>query len=323
MKVAYLVRVRPELEEMIPDDVEGVVLQAGPGGRYSDADLARVADAEAFVISQEPVHEQILAAAPKLRIVQRLGVGYDTLDLEACARRQIPACNIEGVNKEAVAEHGMALMLALAKQLREADRLTHERDWAGSRLLTASSFELYGKTLGIVGLGNTGACLARRARAFDMEIIYNDVRDIDTSVTGPIDARPVGAAELFERADVVSVNTDLNDTSRGLVDAAMIARMQPHALLICCARGNIVDEAALAAALHEGRLAGAGIDVFATEPIEAGNPLLDAPNCILSSHVAGVASETTQRIWDWAHDNVRAVLLRGERPRWIRNGVGG
>jgi phosphoglycerate dehydrogenase-like enzyme len=321
MKIAYLMRLRPDLEDKIPEDVDGVVMYVGDDGRYTDENLARVADADAFVVSAEPVNEQIIAAAPALKIVQRLGVGYDTLDLEALARAGVPACNIEGVNKEAVAEHGMALMLSLAKHLVDQHNFTRAADWKSARTLTMSAFELKDKTLGIIGLGNTGTALARRARAFEMNIIYNDVRNIDESVVNELGARSVSKDELFASADVVSVNTDLNDSTRGMVSAEMLARMQPHALYICCARGGITDEPALRAALDEGRIAGAGIDVFDPEPVHADNVLLHAPNCVVSSHVAGVTSDTTARTWEWAHDNVRAVVLRGERAQWIRNGL--
>ncbi|MCB1739120.1 MAG: phosphoglycerate dehydrogenase [Gammaproteobacteria bacterium] len=323
MKIAYLIRVRPDLEDIVPADVESYVrIHVGDDGRYSEADLAKVADADAFVIGMEPVNEQILAAAPKLKIVQRLGVGYETLDLDAIASRQIPACNIEGVNKEAVAEHSMTLLLALAKRLPEASAFTEQADWAAARVLTRQTFELKDKTLGIIGFGNTGSSLAKRAAAFEMKILYNDVRDdIDKGLADSLGAEAVSREELLRRADVVSISTNLNDSSRNMIDADALAMMQPHALLICCARGGIIDEAALATALREGRIAGAGIDVFEVEPIVRDNPLIGCPNCILTAHVAGVAHETTMRIWEWAHDNVRAVVQRGERPRWIRNGV--
>ena len=321
MKIAYLLRVRPDLEDIVPEDVEHVVVQVGDDGLYDDEALARVADADAFVIGMEPVNEQILAAAPMLKIVQRLGVGYETLDLEATARRAIPACNIEGVNKEAVAEHAMALILTLAKNLHQATAYTREADWASARMLTRRSFELKGKTLGIIGVGNTGTELARRARAFEMEILCNDVRDLDPALVHGLGARVAGKEEILAGADVVSVCTDLNDSTRGMIGAEQLAMMQPHAMLVCCARGGIVDEAALAEALREGRIAGAGIDVFETEPVSADNPLLGLPNCIVTAHVAGVARDTTDRIWEWAHENVRAVVVRGEKARWVRNGV--
>ena len=323
MKIAYLVKVRPDLDDIVPDDVTDYVrIHAGDDGRYSEADLAKVRDVDAFVIGMEPVHEQILAAAPNLKIVQRLGVGYETLDLDAIAQRQIPACNIEGVNKEAVAEHTMTLLLALAKKLPEADRYTQQADWAGARILTQQTFELKDKTIGIIGFGNTGSSLAKRAAAFEMQVLYNDPKPgVNRDIADSIGARAVDLDELLTSADIVSISTDLNDSSRNLIDAHAIAKMQPHALLLCCARGGIVDEQALADALRAGQIAGAGIDVFEVEPIPADNPLIGTPNCILTAHVAGVAHETTMRIWQWAHDNVRSVVQRGERARWIRNGV--
>jgi len=322
MKIGYLIRVRPDLEDIVPKDVESHVrVHVGDDGRYSEEDLAKVADVDAFVVGMEPVNEQILDAAPNLKIVQRLGVGYETLDLDAIARRQIPACNIEGVNKEAVAEHSFTLLLALAKQLPDATKFTEAADWASARKLTSRSFELKGKTIGIIGFGNTGSSLAKRAAAFEMNVIYNDPLDVNADIAKTLDAKAVSREELLKTADIVSISVNLNDTSRKMIDADALALMQPHALLICCARGGIIDEDALAAALKEGKIAGAGIDVFEIEPIRTDNPLIDCPNCILTAHVAGVAHETTMRIWEWAHNNLRAVIQRGERPQWIRNGT--
>ncbi len=321
MKIAYLMRVRPDLDDIIPRDVQGIRLQVGDNGRYSEDDLAKVRDVEAFVVSMEPVNEQILAAAPALKIVQRLGVGYETLDLAACARHGVPACNIEAVNKEAVAEHVMMLMLAIYKRLPEANAATQAADWLTARKLTSFCYELKGKTLGIVGFGNTGSSLAKRAKAFDMELLYNEVCDVNADVAAGVGARRVEKDELYASSDIVSICTDLNDTTRRMFGARELGLMQPHAVFICCARGGIVDEPALAQALREHRIAAAGVDVFEIEPIRPDNPLIGLPNCLLTSHVAGVANETTARIWAWAHDNVRAVVQLGERPRWIRNGI--
>jgi len=323
MKIGYLIRVRPDLDDVVPDDVESYVrIHAADDGQYRAEDLEKVKDVDAFIIGMEPVHEQILAAAPNLKIIQRLGVGYETLDLEASAKRQIPACNIEGVNKEAVAEHNMTLMLALAKNLPQASEYTERADWPSARSLTSQSFELKDKTLGIIGFGNTGASLAKRAAPFEMKIIYNDnLPEVNADVAKDLDATFVGRDELLRNADIVCICTDLNDTSRMMVDAAAIELMGPETTLICCARGGIIDEEALATALKEGRLKQAGIDVFEIEPIRKDNPLFGLPNCILTAHVAGVAYETTMRIWSWAHENVRRVVQRGERPQWIRNGT--
>lgn len=321
MKIAYLAKARPDLKLLIPPDVDYEIMEAGPGGVYSDEDLARAADADAFVISMEPVNEQILAACPKVKIVQRLGVGFETLDLKAAAKRGVPCCNVPGANKEAVAEHGMTLIMALTRRLLEADRLVHEGKWAEARMLTQHTFELNGKTVGIIGLGNTGSQLARRARAFGMRVIYNDVREIEAETIEAVGAQFREKDDLYREADILSINTDLNDTTRGLIDARALSLMKPGALLVCCARGGIIDEPALREALEAGRLAGAGIDVFSEEPIRPDNVLLSAPNCIVTSHVAGVTDETTRRIFEWAHENVRRVVERGEKPQWVLNGV--
>ncbi len=322
VKIAYLLRVRPDLEDITPDDVEGIRIQVGDDGLYTDEDLAKLADIDAFIIGMEPVNEQILAAAPKLKIVQRLGVGYETLDLKAIASRNIPACNLEGVNKEAVAEHSMAFMLSLAKRLNEAQSYTKSADWLSARKLTGSAFELKGKSLGIVGFGNTGSSLAKRAHAFEMNLMYNDLHDdINAELAQRLGARKVDKETLYREADFINISVDLNDQSRNMINAEALGMMRPGSMLICCARGGVVDEQALADALINKRLAAAAIDVFEVEPILPDNPLLALDNCLLTSHVAGVASDTTARIWEWAHENVRAVVQRGERAQWIRNGL--
>ncbi|MFK7966802.1 MAG: NAD(P)-dependent oxidoreductase [Burkholderiaceae bacterium] len=319
MKIAYLIRNRPDLADKVPADVEPLWIQAGEDGVYADADLAKLGEVDAFVIGMEPVHAQILAAAPNLKIVQRLGVGYETLNLKDCAAHGVPACNIEGVNKEAVAEHAMMFMLSLSKKLLEANAATQAADWLAARRLTPQTFELKDKTLGIIGFGNTGSQLALRARAFEMNVLYNDPLDVNDALAASIGARKLDKAALLAQSDFVSICTDLNDTSRGMIDAQALARMQPHAMFICCARGGIVDEPALAQALKSGQIAAAAIDVFESEPLKPDNPLIGLDNCLLTAHVAGVASDTTERIWQWAHDNVRAVVQRQENARWVRN----
>jgi D-3-phosphoglycerate dehydrogenase len=322
MKIGYLIKVRPDLEDIVPVDVESYAqISVQENGLYTDEDLEQVKDVDAFIVGMEPVNEQILFVASNVKIVQRLGVGYETLDLKETAERQIPACNIEGVNKEAVAEHNMALMLSLSKKLPQASALTEGADWPAARTLTEGAFELNGKTLGIIGFGDTGSSLAKRARPFEMDIIYSEIREVNVDVAEHVGAIRVSHEELFKAADIVCICTDLNDQSRRMINAETLALMNPGTTLICCARGGILDENAVASALKSGQILQAGIDVFETEPIEPSNPLIGIPNCILTSHVAGVTKPTSARIWDWAHENVRSVVVRGERPRWIRNGV--
>lgn len=321
MKIAYLMKDRPDYFHRLDESAQYVIIGQEPDGSYSQQTLDEVADVDALIVSNQPVTEQLLAACPKLKIVQRTGVGYENLDLEAAARRGVPCCNLQGVNKESVAEHGMLLILALARQFVEAQELTRQGRWQEAKQLNQQSFELKGSTLGIVGLGDTGSNLARRARAFEMQIVYNDVRDIDPEIVESLGARYMEKDQLYAEADIISVNTTYNPSTDGMIGARELALMKPQARLICCARGNIIDEQALADALNAGRLAGAGLDVFSSEPISEDNPLRNAKNVYITSHIAGVTEDAIARSFAWAHENVRNVVEKGEKPRWVVNGV--
>ncbi|MCZ6532370.1 MAG: hydroxyacid dehydrogenase [SAR324 cluster bacterium] len=321
MKIAYLMKDRPDYFHRLDESAQYVIIGQEPDGSYSQQTLEELADVDALIVSNQPVTEQLLAACPKLKIVQRTGVGYENLDLEAAARRGVPCCNLQGVNKESVAEHGMLLILALARQFVEAQELTRQGRWQEAKQLNQQSFELKGSTLGIVGLGDTGSNLARRARAFEMQIVYNDVRDIDPEIVESVGARYMEKDQLYAEADIISVNTTYNPSTDGMIGARELALMKPQARLICCARGNIIDEQALADALNAGRLAGAGLDVFSSEPISEDNPLRNAKNVYITSHIAGVTEEAIARSFAWAHENVRNVVEKGEKPRWVVNGV--
>jgi phosphoglycerate dehydrogenase-like enzyme len=323
VKIAYLSKDRPDFRAKIAKYIteEPLIVGTEDDGRYSAETLAKLGDVEALMVTGEPADEEILAACPKLKIVQRFGVGYERLDLEAAAKRGIFCCNLAGVNRETVADHGMAMIMALVRNLVPANELTREAKWGEARMVFGSSIELRGKTLGIFGLGNTGACLAERGRGFGMQIAYNDIRTIDPEVVESLGAVFMAKEELLANSDVVSINVNFNPTAAGLIDAKAISTMKPGAYLVCCARGGIIDEHALADALNEGRLAGAGIDVFGQEPFPPDNPLLSAQNIILTPHMAGAAKETSLRNYDWAFENVRRVLERGERPQFVLNGI--
>jgi D-3-phosphoglycerate dehydrogenase len=312
---------RPEYVHRFLQDVEHIVVGTEPDRSYSEETLAQMADVDAIIVSADPVNEQLLAASPNLKIIQRTGVGYENLDLDAAARRGIPCCNVAGVNKESVAEHGMLLILALARRFVEAETLTKEGRWKEAKQANRGAFELNGKTIGIVGLGDTGSSLARRARGFGMQVVYNDIRDIDPEIVESVGARFMEKDQLYAEADIVSINTTYNETTAGLIGERELKLMKPGTYLVCCARGGIVDEAALAEALNSGHIAGAGMDVFSSEPVVEDNPLLEAPNCYVTSHIAGVTIDAMDRTFRWAHENVRAVVEGGKKPRWVVNGV--
>jgi lactate dehydrogenase-like 2-hydroxyacid dehydrogenase len=225
------------------------------------------------------------------------------------------------VNKDALGEHGMCLMLGLARRLVDNHNRTARGDWAAARALCDDTFELQGLTLGILGFGKSGYELGRRARVFGMRILYHSRSQVDARLREAVEAEECGLEELFRASDFLSVNVSLNASTRNLVGAGLLGLMKPTAYLINLARGGIVDEPALAAALNAGRLAGAGIDAFSLEPVAADNPLLGAKNVLLTSHIAGTTRGCTDREVLWALENVRRFVVEGRPPRWIVNGV--
>ena len=249
---------------------------------------------DALVVrSQTRVDAELLAvAAPRLSVVGVASVGTDRVDVSAATRGGVMVINAPTGNTIAAAEHTMALMLALLRQIPAADASVRRGEWERARFIGA---ELRHRTLGIIGLGKIGKAVARRAAAFEMRVLAHDpfmtAEQADENA-----ARLVGLPELLVRADVITVHVPLIAQTRGLIGEAQIGAMKPGAVLLNVARGGLVDEAALARALTEGRLAGAAIDVFTAEPMAADNPLRDAPNTILTPHLGASTSEAQGRV---------------------------
>lgn len=253
-----------------------------------------VAEVEGIIVRTQPLTARILDAAPRLKVVSRHGVGFDNVDVAALSRREIPLTLTVTANRVTVAEHAMALILALAKRVPRFDRAVRENDWQLTAILPP--WELEGRTLLLVGLGRTGSALAERARAFGLRVLV-----YDPYVT-PEAAQAAGVtlAEDFTCAlgesDIVSLHAPHTPETDSLIDAATLRAMKPSAILINTARGGLVDEVALAAALDREEIAGAGLDTFRAEPPDPGNPLLARANVILSPHVAGVTAESLRRM---------------------------
>jgi (S)-sulfolactate dehydrogenase len=254
----------------------------------------QLADADALVVrNRTQVRGALLDAAPRLRVVGRLGVGLDNIDVPACRERAIEVIPATGANALAVAEYVIASSMLL---LRGAYQSTHAvAAGAWPRAALSDGRESAGKTLGLVGFGGIGQLAARLARALGMQVVAHDpLLSADAPVWQETGAACVSLDELLAQADAVSLHVPLTDATRGLIDAARIAAMKPGAVLVNTARGGIVDEAALA--LRDGRLGGAALDVFEREPLAAGSPLADAPNLILTPHIAGVTRESNERV---------------------------
>jgi len=276
-------------------------------------DKAALQQADVIITGLGPVTAEHIAAAPALKLIQCAGHGFDYVDLAAAKSRGIRVCNIGSSKAEVqdVAEQTFALMLALAKQLIPGHIALTQADWALPRLERLIT-ELFQKTLGIIGLGHIGQQVARRAAAFDMNIIYADPLVTPTEAAG-LQATRVELDELLRISDYITLHCPLNDETRHLINAERLALVKPTAFIINTARGEVTDQEALADALEAGRIAGAGIDVFEPEPPTSTLRLLRAPNIVLSPHVGGVTRETLPRLGMAAASNV-AEYLAGRPP---------
>lgn len=263
---------------------------------------------DALIIrSSARVDADLLEAATRLRVVGRAGVGLDNVDIRAASLRGVIVMNTPGANTIATAEHTMTMLLSLCRHVAQADHSIRSGEWARSRYL---GVQLWRKTLGIVGLGRIGARVAQRAQAFGMTVIAFDPF-ISDDVARELKVELVELDDLLARADFITLHAALTPETRGVIDEAAIAKMKPGARLVNCARGALVDEAALVAALRSGHIAGAALDVFVDEPLPPENPLRSLPNVVLTPHLAASTIEAQRDVGTQIVDQVLAAL-RGE-----------
>lgn len=260
------------------------------------------------------VGEGLYRAAPQLKLIQLLSAGYDRADLAAARRARVPIANNGGANAVAVAEHALLLMLAVSRRLPLQHANVGSGRWRGNE--TPRVHELRGRTLGIVGLGTIGKKTARLARAFGMTVQYYDVARLTEDAEDALGVRFRLLGEILRSSDVVSLHVPLNPSTRHLIGARELALLRPTAVLVNTSRGPVVDEAALTAALGEGRIAGAGLDVFDQEPPDPDNPLFSLDNVVLTAHLAGPTVESAPARLRNAFDNVERVE-RGDAPLWV------
>ncbi|MFL5727727.1 MAG: phosphoglycerate dehydrogenase [Chloroflexota bacterium] len=275
---------------------------------------AAVAEYDALIVrSQVQVDAGIVAAGTRLQVIGRAGVGVDNVDLEAATRAGITVVNAPTGNTIAAAEHTLALLYGVARRIAAADASVRRGEW---RRAEFTGLELRGRTLGIVGLGKIGQAIAARARAMEMTVLAADPYVTAEQATHH-GVELVSFDELLARADVVSVHVPLTRATRGLIGKAQLGRMKAGAILLNVARGGVIDEAAVAEALREGRLAGAGIDVFEAEP-PASSPLLEAPNTLLTPHLGASTAEAQVAVAEEVADQVLDVLA-GRSARYAVN----
>jgi lactate dehydrogenase-like 2-hydroxyacid dehydrogenase len=275
--------------------------------------LAQVADVDALLcLLTERVDAELLAAAPRLRVVANMAVGYDNLDTAALAARGIVATNTPGVLTETTADLAFALLLAIARRLPEAERYVRAGRWTTWAPLLLLGRDVHGATLGIDGAGRIGAAVARRARGFGMTVLYT-ARAPRPELERELGARQVPFDELLATSDFISLHLPLTPETRHRYDAAALRRMRSTAYLVNTARGALVDPAALYTALSEGWIAGAALDVTEPEPLPPTSPLLTLPNCLVVPHIGSASIATRTRMATLAAENIVAVL-QGRPP---------
>ena len=277
-----------------------------------DEVLRRVKDREGLIcLLTEKINEELLRAAPKLRIVANVAVGFDNIDVDACTKRGAVATNTPGVLDETTADFAWTLLLAVARRLGEGETLARSGNWKGWNLDQLCGADVWGKTLGIVGFGRIGRAVARRALGFQMKVIYTDAVRTSEDSEKSVNAEYRDMNALLAESDFISLHVPLLPETRALFDAPKFYRMKPTAFLINTSRGPVVDEAALVAALENKKIAGAALDVYENEPFI--HPGLKRPNVVLAPHLASASLETRSKMAVMAANNVVA-LFKGQRP---------
>ena len=285
-----------------------------PGERISRADLLKsVAGKEALIcLLTEKVDEELLTAAPKLRVAATVSVGYDNIDVEACTRHKVVATNTPGVLDDTTADFAWTLLMAVARRVFEGDAWMRSGTWPGWDLDQLLGADVWGKTLGIMGFGRIGRGVARRAQGFRMRVLYNDAVRAPAEVETELNTEFVDRDRLFGESDFISLHVPLLPDTRHLISKQNLGKMKPTAFLINTSRGPVVDEVALADALEHKKIAGAALDVFESEP-KVHPALLGRKDVILTPHIASASVDTRTKMAVMAADNVVAYF-QGKRP---------
>jgi len=295
--------------------IEGVAELVGPG-----APLADLATCDAALVPGSRIWDvTCMDAAPRIKVISRLGVGYDNMNVPEASAHRIIACYAPEAPTVSTAEHAVSLMMTVTKNIRRADIAVRADRWKEfANDATSKGMELEGRTLGLVGMGRIGSRVARVALALGMRVVVFDPY-ISAERAAELNLElAISLESLLSQADVVTLHVPVTPETRGLMNAERFAQMKPGAFLINTARGALVDETALMAALTSGHLAGAGIDVFQQEPIAADHPIKQMDNVVLTGHIASHTLAGHHRLYE--HAIVQALqVLQGERPRFLLN----
>jgi len=309
----------------MPPDILALVQQMKPAGftlymLLPNATIAEIAaairDAEYLLGFPRFLPDDAYTEAKRLKLLQVLSAGYDYVNIAGARKARIPICANGGANSVAVAEHAIMLILAVYRKLVMFHQNVAAGRWHQGIPRTVNIFELEGKTVGLVGLGNIGRQVARRVQAFDAQVIYYDTFRLSPQEEEQLGVQYVPFETLLATADIVSLHVPLNENTRHMIDAQALARMKPTAIVINTCRGEVIDEQVLLEALQHGQILAAGLDTLAKEPPDPNNPLLTLPNVTLTPHSAGPSVESYHKRFKNGYANIERVA-RGQPPLWV------
>jgi len=306
---------QPIIDEVVSYLPRGYSIEVLDKSSSEDQQIDGVEDADFLLCYGLDPSDQVIRAAAKCRLVQLLAAGYDRMNLSLLKELEIPCSNNGGANSWAVSDHAVLLILAIYKQLLASNKATREGRWS-EPITGQNTFEMSGKLVGILGIGNIGKQVAKRVQGFDAKAQYYDIYPLDDETNEKLDLTSVSLDEIFETSDIVSCHTPLTTDTHHIVNAERLASMKTSAILINTSRGPVVDELALIEALQKKTIAAAGLDVFEQEPVDPGNPLLKMDNVIATPHMAGTTSDTWARRAQFGFDNIERVG-KGQSPEAI------
>ncbi len=277
--------------------------------------IDRIGQAEVILTNKTPIDEEILQAVPQLKYIGVLATGYNVVDIAAASKRNIPVTNIPAYGTDAVAQFTFALLLEIVNQVGVHNTSVHQGEWQNNKDFTywkKPLMELQGKVLGLIGYGAIAQAVAKIAHAFNMKVIYWNHRPKHAQVNW---AQQVSLKELYQHADIISLHVPQTAETTKMIAHEAICQMKTGVIILNTARGGLLDEAAVAKALNEGKIYAAGVDVVSQEPMSKDNPLLKAKNCFITPHIAWASVETRERLMQIAVDNLQAFLAGEDKNR--------
>ena len=270
-------------------------------------EIAQICDF--IVCGTAPISRRLLDAAPNVKFIQKWGIGFDKVDLEAVRDHGLGLCNTAGANSSVVAEHTVLLILAVYRHLLEIDTRLRNGEWLDIKImLRNNALQMRGKTIGILGFGNIGRAVAQRLIGFETNVIYYDISRAAEKIERKFKASYVSLGHLLKESDILTIHTPLDESTRNIIDANAINQMKDTAIIINCARGGVLNEKALFDAIKAGHIRGAGIDVWEPEPTEPENPLLSLDKVVVTPHAAGSAFDNVGNVSKHCFKNIQLFL---------------